>query len=135
MAALGGEADADKLVTGASDAPPQSAIATTECVIAFARHGFPDTNATFGAAYFQRVGLMLGRFRAPVEAVAAEIHQPPAAAEEILERLHHALGVVLRMLCGDDDTIGRQRGDALGMQVVIGDDVMRHANACSGIGR
>ena len=32
------------------------------------------------------------------------------------------------MLRGDDDTIGRQCGDALGVQVVIGDDVMRHAD-------
>ncbi len=32
------------------------------------------------------------------------------------------------MLRGDDDTIGRQCGDTLGVQVVIGDDVVRHAD-------
>ena len=32
------------------------------------------------------------------------------------------------MLRGDDDAIRRQRGDTLGVQVVIGDDVVRHAD-------
>ncbi len=59
VAALRREVDADKLVTRTADAPPQSAIAATERMVALARHRLPHTDAAFGAADFQRVGLIL----------------------------------------------------------------------------
>ena len=97
-------------------------------MVALAGQRLPHADPALGSADFQRIRHILRRLGAPVEAVAAEIHQAPALAEIILERLHHAFGMVLRMLRGDDDAIGRQRGNTLGVQVMIGDDVVCHAD-------
>src|SRR5215472_7831312 len=119
MASLAGKADADQPVAGPTDASPQSAVATAERMVALARQRLPGAYPTLGASDLQRVRLLLGWFGAPVETVAAEIHQPAALAEKCHERLHHAFRVVFGVLCGDDDAIRRQCSDTFGMQVMI----------------
>jgi hypothetical protein len=71
----------------------------------------------------------LARLGAPVEAVAAEIDQPPAGPEMIGERLHHALGMIFRMLPRDDHAIRCEQRGTLLVQVVIGDHVGLDAEA------
>ena len=128
MAALGGEADAHQLVAGAPDAPPQPAVAAAELVIALARHRLPHADAALGAAHLQRLWLLWRGLGAPVESVAAEIHQPAAHPEMVLEGLHHPFGMIFRVLPGDHHAIGRQCRHTLVMEVMIGDDVMLHAD-------
>ena len=56
--ALRREVDADELVPRAADPSPQPTVATTERMVALARHRFPHPDAAFGAPDFQRVGLI-----------------------------------------------------------------------------
>src|SRR5437868_1232797 len=61
----------------------------------------------------------------PVEAVAAEIHEPAAVAKVSLKRVKHRPGPVLGMTAREDDAVRRQERGPYGMQVFVGDDVKR----------
>ena len=74
------------------------------------------------------------RHHLPVEAIAAEIHEAAAAAEIGTERIECLVGVVFRMLSGQDDGVFRQQIDAFGVDVVIGDDLEVDALAGQEVG-
>src|ERR1041385_61922 len=59
----------------------------------------------------------------PVEAVAAEIHQPPAAGEIGVERIQHARRMILRMAPGDDAAVIIEESKAFLVDPIVGDDV------------
>ncbi len=69
---------------------------------------------------------MRGRVRdAPVEAVAAHVHEPSAAAEIGFQRVQHLAGVVLRVAAGQHHRVALEEGRALHVEIVVGDDVVR----------
>src|SRR5579885_3276184 len=94
--ALGDEADADQRVGRAADAPPEPAILASR-VIVLSRLLRPGARAVLGAAQLDHPGMRGIEADPPVEAVAAEIHEPAAAAQIALERLQHLQREILGM--------------------------------------
>ena len=60
----------------------------------------------------------------PVEAVAAEVHQPSPIRLVRLHRVEHLQGPVLGMGAGDDDAVRRQQLRPLEVEVVVADHVV-----------
>ncbi len=60
---------------------------------------------------------------APVEPVAAQIHQPAAAIHVGLEGVQHALTVVFGMSSGDDGAVAGDRREPFGLEILVGDHV------------
>ena len=121
--ALAGEADAGQALRRPPVAPPQAAELAVERVVVLARLGLPGADATLGATYLQHARHLGVPRDAPVEAVAAEIDEPAAAAGIGLQRVQRAGRVVLRVRAGQHRPVGRQQGGPLLVQVLVGDHV------------
>ena len=78
-----------------------------------------------GAAQFDHVRALAVARDAPIEAVAAEIDQPPAAAGVGGERIERARRVVFGMRAGQHGAVRRQQFGALVVEVLVGEDVER----------
>ena len=63
----------------------------------------------------------------PIEAVAAQIHQPTAVFEVLLDTGLYRAGVVLRVTAGEHHLVGRQQVAARAMQILVRDDVVRES--------
>src|SRR5262249_13653505 len=80
--------------------PPQAAVLAGRRVVVLAGTLGPGAHAALGAAPLDQAGRRLRIGDAPVEAVAAEIHQAPAAVEIGLQRVEHLHGIVFRVAAG-----------------------------------
>src|SRR5713101_7297280 len=121
--ALADEADTGQRIGRATLAPPQPAIFAGEAVIVLADLGVPGARAVLAApdlddAIARR---MIGD--APIETVAAHIHQPLAAPDPTVERLEHGQGIVFRMAAGQQHAVGADEIEPLLVQIVVRDDV------------
>ena len=103
--ALAREADAAQKLGRPVGAAPQSTIGAVEGVVVLAGLGRPGADAAFGAPDLDGTRDLIRQSDTPVEAVAAEIHQPPAGLGVALQRIERTLGVVLRMRAGQHDLV------------------------------
>ena len=109
----------------AAIAPPQPAIGAIGLVIIFAGLGGPGANAALGAAQFERTGQIGGLGDAPIKAIAAQIHHPPAAARIGVKRIKRLRRVIFRVRSRHHHlVIGKQRC-AFRVQIVIRDHIKR----------
>src|SRR5881227_3693581 len=79
--ALAGEADAAQDLRRPVAAPPQPAVVAVERVVVLAGLGRPGADAALGATDLDGARHLVRQRDPPVEAVAAEIHQPPAGID------------------------------------------------------
>ena len=126
---LCGEADANERVGGPADASPESAVFAGERVVVLAGFGDPRARAVFRATNFDDRRIVGTVRDAPVEAVAAHVHQPAAVIEPVAQTIEHRGGVILRMRAGDDRSIVGERRGAVAMQDLVGDHVEGLADA------
>src|SRR5260221_12949774 len=86
-------------------APPQPAVLAGEAVVVLADLGVPGAGAILAAPHLDDAiaRRMIGD--APVEAVAAHIHQPSAAPDPAVERVEHCERIVFRMTAGQQDAV------------------------------
>ena len=89
----------------------------------FARVTFPGARSNLAAPDLDHAGQGVVEGGAPVEPVAAQIHETSALAEIGLEGIQHGRGMILRMAAGDDRAIGLQQRQAFAMDILVGDDV------------
>ena len=122
---LNRHANTDERLRRPAQAAPQAAIFAREAVIVLTGLGDPIADPVFGAAKLDDAGTgwMIGD--APVEAIAAEIHEAAALIQVAAQRIQHGGAVVFRMRPGDHHSVSAQQSEAFGMQVLIGDDVER----------
>ncbi len=132
--ALRGEADADQALRGAAAAAPESARLAGEGEMHLGGIGLPGARAGLAAAHLDDAGQAVVEGGAPVEAVAAEIHQPPAPGEIGIEGIEHGARVIFGMAAGDDRAIGREQRQPLAVDVLVGDDVVALADGVQPIG-
>ena len=123
--ALGHEAHAGQRVGRAPLTSPQPAVLAGRAVIVLAGRFHPGARAVLGATHLDHPGVGGGIRHPPVEAVAAHVHEPPTAPEVGRQRVQHLPRVVLGMAAGEDDPIVREQRQAFGVQIVVGDDVVR----------
>src|SRR5262245_53005695 len=99
--ALADEADAGEALRRSAIAPPQPTIFASEAVVILAGLRRPGTHPTLGAPHLDdaRAGRMVGDL--PIEAVASEVHQPPATTQVSLERVEHLHRIIFWMRSGD----------------------------------
>ena len=64
----------------------------------------------------------------PVEAVAAEVHQPAAPLEVGRQRVHRPEALVLGVRRGQDDLVRGEQLETLGVEVLVGDHVVAVAH-------
>ena len=122
--AFGREADAHELLRRPAAMPPQAAAFTGAGKIMLARPRLPRTRPGFQLAHLHHPRFLIPEADAPVETVGAEIQQPAAVREVILRRVQHLLGIVFVVRAVQHDAVGLQRGDAIAVQILIGDDVV-----------
>ena len=96
--------------------------------------GLPGAGAGLAAAHLDHPGQGVVEGGAPVEAVAAEIHQPPAPGEIGIEGIEHGRRVIFGMAAGDDRAIGREQRQALAVDILVGDDVAALADGVQPVG-
>ena len=99
------------------------AILAIELVVVFAGFRGPGTDAALGAAYLEQAGLLFRECDLPIEAVAAEIAEAPAAVAIGLQRIEHLARVVLGMRSREHDGIVLQRLVAVVVQLPVGEDI------------
>ena len=92
-------------------------------MIVLAGLGNPIANSIFGAAKLDDAGQSRMVGDAPVEAIAAEIHQAAALIQIAPHRVQHGGAVIFWMRPGDHHSVLAQQTEALGMEVLVGDDV------------
>lgn len=95
-------------------------------MVVLARCGLPRLG-TRSAAKLDRVPLLRIQRGHPVEAVAAEVHEPAALPEVALQRVQHLLRPVLGVGAGDNYAIRLQQRSSFRMEVSIRDHVPRVA--------
>ena len=86
---LADESDADQALRRAAVAPPQPAVFAREAVVVLARIGRPSAHAALGAAHFDDALSRRMMRDAPIETVAAQIHQAATLAQIRLEGVEH----------------------------------------------
>ena len=118
------ETDADEALRGAAVAAPGAGGFAGELQGVFAGFAFPGAQAVHAAAHLEDVGAGRVEADAPVEAVAAEIHVPTAAALVGVEGVHHLAADVFRVRAGDDAGVGAEDLQAGAVDVLVGDDVV-----------
>ena len=99
---LGDEAIADERLRRAPRAPPEPTVLTGEGHVVLPRLAGPGAGAVFSPAHLHDTGLVVTVGDAPVEAVAAHVHQPAAALGEGVNGVPHGGGVVLGVAAGHD---------------------------------
>ncbi len=127
--ALADEADPRQRIGRAALAPPQPAVLAGEAVVVLADLGVPGAGAILAAPHLDDAiaRRMIGD--APVEAVAAHIHQPSAAPDPAVERVEHGERIVFRMTAGQQDAVRADEIEPFLVQIVVGDDVEGKAAA------
>ena len=88
------------------------------------RLALPGAEAAHAAPHLDRVRQSRVVGDPPIEPVAAEIHVAPAAFLVGVERVPHLAADVFGMRDGDHAGVGRQRLNAVEVDVVVGDDVV-----------
>ena len=121
------EADADEGLRRAAVAAPEPAVGAVEGLPVLAGLGRPGADAGLGAADLDRRGVLRVQRHPPVEAVAAEVEEVPAAASVARERVERLARVVLGVRAGRHRPVGGEAGDAFLVQLAIGDDVVGDA--------
>src|SRR5690606_16814507 len=118
------EAHAAKLLRRTAVAAPEAAVLTVELVVVLADLGGPGADAALGAADLDEARLLLRERDFPVEPVAAEIAEAPAAIAVGFERIQHLARVILRVRTGHHHAVGLQELVALVVQLPVCDDVV-----------
>ena len=63
----------------------------------------------------------------PIEAIAAQIDETSAAVPIAFDRIERLAGMVFRVTGGEHHPVGRQQGLALGVQLVVGHQIVGEA--------
>src|SRR5438034_5492776 len=107
--ALGGEANPDHPLGRPAAQTPQPAALTGRAVVLLARLGFPGSRARGAAAQLDDVRPRRIDRRHPVEAIAAQVHQPPTVLEIVHVRAVHGAGDILGVAAGEHDAVTSQQ--------------------------
>src|SRR5262249_30993183 len=121
---LADETDAGQALRRASVAPPEPTVLAVEGVIGFAGLGVPRAHAALGPPHLDDAEPRRMMRNLPIKAVAAHIHETPAAPQISFERVEHVSAVVFGMTAGQHDLVRRQEVEPLAVQVLLGDDVV-----------
>ena len=115
-------ADTGQGLGGAALVSPQAGGRPVEAVMALPRIDVPRPAALELSAFDHARDRRMKAYPA-VESVGAKTHQPPAPVAVGLERLEHRQRAVFRVAAGDDRLVWFQEAVALGVEVLVGDDV------------
>lgn len=128
--ALPAEADPEQRVAAHAPGPPQAAPAPVEAADVLPARCRKGAGPDVAPADLEpvRAGGCVSRAH-PVEAVAAQVHEVPAAPREPGVRAEGLEGGVLRVRARDDGVEPRERARPAGVQVVVGDDLVGDAQA------
>ena len=108
---------------------PVAAIGAGGGVVVLARQRLPGKPLGLVAAQLEHVRALGIDRDAAVESVAAEVGEGAAAVDVGLERVEQLGGRVLGVRAGDHGAVAGERRDALGVQVVVGEQVGGEAAA------
>ena len=117
------EADSEQPVLGPVVAAPVAAVSAGARVVVLAGQRLPGQALGVVAPQLDHVPALGVDRDAPVEAVATEVGEVSAAANVGLEGVEHPLARVLGVGAGDHRPVARERRGALGVEVVVGEQV------------
>ena len=127
--ALADEADARQLLRRPAVAPPEPAVLAGEAVVVLARPGVPGARAVLGrgAPRSRRAGSGDARSASRSRCRPDTSAGRPAAVA--VERVHHGRGMYSGWLPVTTHRVRPQQVEALGVQVLVGDDVVGEARS------
>ena len=125
--ALAGEPDPDDGVRGPAQVAPDAAGLSGGGQLLLAGMRVPGPAPGQPPADLDDPRLDRVPGRGPVEAVAAQVHQPPAARGVGLQGVQHRARPVLGVAAGDDRLVARQPVGAAEVQVLVGEHVVGEA--------